>query len=125
MTKATASSYRTALREAGVRVLTNWEARAGTATVAQPADPASRTSAAPSRPSLGGLTVASVAEEAIRAHATDAEALEAVKAAIPGAQTTPDGIAFYRSRLRKSGEAVPTSSEVKRARAAAMQQPTC
>jgi hypothetical protein len=99
------SFYRGQMRRAGEEVPTNWDVR-----------PAREKP--PVRPTAKKDTVGNVAEEAIRGGATDGEALEAVRAAFPGARTTPDGIAFYRSRLRKAGEPVPTSSEVKRSRAA-------
>jgi len=112
-----AAGYRTALRAVGLSVLTNRQAQASVPTVAQPVPRPAREPARPSRPVRGGPTVAAVAKAALRAWATDAEALAVVRAALPEARTTHDGIAFYRSAMRAEGEAVPTSSEVRRVRA--------
>lgn len=125
VTNATVSSYRNALRKAGVPVLTNWEARAGIVPAAQPTERSRAQRKVPTRTKRGELTIGSVVEKAIRAGATDAEALATVRVAFPSARTTPDSIAFYRSRLRSAGEAVPTSSEIKRSRAVATPDAVC
>ena len=44
---------------------------------------------------------------------------------MPGTGTTMNGMAFYRSKLRAAGEAVPTCKEIKRARIEAMLNLAC
>ena len=59
-----------------------------------------------SRPRIGSIAV-----EAIRAGKTNEQALEAVLAEFPDAQTSLTGISGYRSKLRDDGERVPTNKE--------------
>ena len=59
-------------------------------------------------------SIGQVAEAAIRDGRTNAEALEAVRAKFPEARTSPESVAWYRSRLRKAGEDVPTDIEARR-----------
>lgn len=63
-------------------------------------------------------SIGEVAEGAIRKGLTNAEVLERVRATFPGAQTSPASVAWYRARLRKAGEDVPTDIEARRDRAA-------
>ena len=60
-----------------------------------------------------GQTVGAVAEEAIQKGHTNQEALDAVMAKFPHAQTTKESIAWYRSRLRRQNPTVPTDREAK------------
>ena len=55
--------------------------------------------------------IGSTAVEAIRAGKTNEQALEAVLAAFPDAQTTLGNISWYRSKLREDGERVLTNKE--------------
>lgn len=59
-------------------------------------------------------SIGEVAEAAIRAGRTNAEALEEVRSRFPEARTSPESVAWYRSRLRKLGEDVPTDVEARR-----------
>jgi predicted transcriptional regulator len=63
-------------------------------------------------------SIGEVAEEAIREGLTNAEVLEAVRGRFPDARTSPASVAWYRARLRKSGEDVPTDIEARRDKAA-------
>lgn len=63
-------------------------------------------------------SIGEVAEGAIREGKTNAEALEAVRARFPEANTSPESVAWYRSRLRKAGEDVMSDVEARRDRAA-------
>lgn len=64
------------------------------------------------------LSIGHVAEQAMRAGLTNAEALERVLAQFPEARTSPSSIAWYRVKLRKAGEEVPTDIEARRDRQA-------
>lgn len=59
--------------------------------------------------------IGQVATEAIRAGATNDEALAAVRAKFPEAKTSAASIRWYRSKLRRDGEDVPTDVEARRA----------
>lgn len=61
-------------------------------------------------------SIGEVAEAAIRAGRTNAEALEEVRSRFTEARTSPESVAWYRSRLRKLGEDVPTDVEARRSR---------
>ena len=63
-------------------------------------------------------SIGEVAEGAIRDGLTNAETLEAVMAKFPNARTSPSSVAWYRARLRKAGEDVPTDIEARRDRVA-------
>lgn len=60
-----------------------------------------------------GMGVSAAAYEALRAGATNEEALEAVRAAVPEASTKVASIAWYRNKLRAEGEDVPTARELR------------
>ena len=64
----------------------------------------------------GKFGIGEVAVRAIRAGMTNAEALSAVMAEFPGAQTTLRNISWYRSKLRSDGEDIPLDSEAEGAR---------
>lgn len=57
-------------------------------------------------------TVVKVATAQLREGATDAEALAAVRSALPLSNTTHKSIAWYRTNLRRAGEAIHTSGEL-------------
>lgn len=59
-------------------------------------------------------TIGSVAEEAIRRGASNADALRAVKKRFPEAGTSLPCMNWYRNKLRKAGEPVPTQRELSR-----------
>ncbi len=71
---------------------------------------------APKTPKRG---VGTVIKEQLRAGATNEDALAAVKAEFPEAQTTLATVSWYRTNLRSSGETVPSAREVKKAAKAA------
>ena len=60
--------------------------------------------------------IGTVAEEAIRGGSTNAEAVETVLKRFPDANTSTDSVAWYRSRLRKDGEKIPTNAQAARAK---------
>ena len=60
--------------------------------------------------------IGDVAMDAIRSGASNEEALAAVHAKFPDAKTSPASIRWYRSKLRRDGEAVPTDVEARRMR---------
>lgn len=62
------------------------------------------------------IGIGEAAMAAIRAGMTNAQALSAVRAEFPGAQTTLQSINSYRSKLRSAGEDVPLNSEIEGAR---------
>lgn len=64
------------------------------------------------------MSIGSVAEQAIRDGLTNQEARERVLAQHPNAKTSPESIAWYRVKLRKAGEDVPTDIEARRDRQA-------
>lgn len=66
-----------------------------------------------------GPSIGSVAMEAIRKGATNQEALEAVQAQFPDCNTSLASINWYRTKLRKDGEPVKSSRELKAAAAEA------
>lgn len=69
---------------------------------------------APAEPK--GPAVGAIAIEAIKAGKTNAEALAAVKAAIPTSKATPASINWYRNKLRADGDkSVPTARELAKA----------
>lgn len=61
------------------------------------------------------LGIGKVAQAEIIKGKTDEEALAEVKRYFPDEKTTIQCIEYYRSRLRKSGYAVPTSAEARHA----------
>lgn len=61
-------------------------------------------------------SIGQVAEAAMLEGLTNAEALEKVRKAFPKARTSPSSIAWYRVKLRKDGEVVPTDIEARRDR---------
>ncbi len=63
------------------------------------------------------IKIVDVAKAAIRDGLTNAQAVAAVKDAIPTAKTTPACIAWYRNDMRKKGEKVPEPKDVARKRA--------
>jgi hypothetical protein len=115
---ATVSSYVWAEGAAALLALTERGAGDG------PARDSSLTTCRCGRRARTSRTVVSVVEEAIRAGATDSEALGAVLATIPYARTNLRSVAIYRSNLRTEGEALLTSSQVKRAKAKVALEPT-
>ena len=62
------------------------------------------------------IGIGEAAMAAIRAGMTNEQALSAVMAEFPGAQTTLQSINSYRSKLRSAGEDVPLNSEIEDAR---------
>lgn len=58
-------------------------------------------------------TIGTAAEEAIRKGLTNQGALDYVLTKFPHAATSIDSIAWYRSRMRKNGEAVVTDREAR------------
>lgn len=64
------------------------------------------------------LSIGNVAEQAMREGLTNAETLQRVLAQFPEAKTSPSSIAWYRVKLRKAGEDVPTDIEARRDRQA-------
>ncbi len=58
-------------------------------------------------------TIGQTAEEAIRAGATNEEALQAVKALFPDAATSMESISWYRSKLRKEDDTIPTDRQAR------------
>jgi hypothetical protein len=64
------------------------------------------------------MSIGSVAEQAIRDGLTNQEARERVLAKFPHAKTSPESIAWYRVKLRKAGDDVPTDIEARRDRQA-------
>lgn len=62
------------------------------------------------------------AQQAIRSGMTNEETLLAILAAFPNARTTVGCIRWYRNRMRKRGEDVPTSREVLANRRALLKQ---
>lgn len=67
-------------------------------------------------PQLLGRTegVAELAEHAIRAGMTNEAAANHIRKNLPGANTTEASVRWYRSRMRKRGENVPTQVEARR-----------
>lgn len=59
------------------------------------------------------LTIGSVAENAIRSGANNAQALNTVLSVFPKAKTTMACIAWYRQKLRREGEPVPTATQIR------------
>ena len=59
------------------------------------------------------FTIGSVAENAIRSGANNAQALHAVLRVFPKAKTSMACISWYRQKLRRDGEPVPTAREMK------------
>lgn len=57
--------------------------------------------------------VGTVAQEAIKAGKTNEEALEAVKAEFPDANTTLSSVNWYRNKMRAENKSIPTSRELK------------
>lgn len=70
---------------------------------------------APKEPRVPKRGIGTVVKEAILAGKTNEEALVAAKAEFPNANTTASTISWYRNNLRKSGQAVPTARELKKA----------
>jgi hypothetical protein len=68
------------------------------------------------------LGIGKLAQQAIRSGMTNEETLLAVLAAFPDARTTVGCIRWYRNRMRKRGEDVPTSREVVANRRALLKQ---
>lgn len=68
--------------------------------------------------------VGTVAREAIRAGKTNEEALAAVQAEFPDANSSLATISWYRNDLRKKEQGIPSGREVKKAAAAAGEQST-
>lgn len=66
-----------------------------------------------------GPSIGSVAMDIIRKGATNQEALEAVKKQFPDSSTSLASINWYRTKLRKDGEPVKSSRELKAEAAAA------
>jgi hypothetical protein len=64
-------------------------------------------------------TIGDEAEKQIRRGLTNREVLEQVRAKFPHGATSLESVAWYRSRLRRSGEDVPTDREAKAKRDAA------
>jgi hypothetical protein len=64
-------------------------------------------------------TIGDAAEDAIRRGRTNREVLELVRAKFPHGATSLESVAWYRSRLRRNGEDVPTDREAKAKRDAA------
>lgn len=64
------------------------------------------------------LSIGHVAEQAMREGLTNQEALDRVLAQFPEAKTSAASIAWYRVKLRKAGEEVPTDIEARRDRQA-------
>lgn len=60
--------------------------------------------------------IGQIAEAEIRAGATNEEAVQAVLKAHPNANTSTDSVSWYRSKLRKSGERIPTNAQALRAK---------
>lgn len=60
--------------------------------------------------------IAPVAEQAIRDGQTDAEVLRLVQSKFPDAKTTLASIQTYRTKMRKTGENIPTDRSVKKLR---------
>lgn len=58
-------------------------------------------------------SIGKVAEEAIRSGRTNQEALEIVRKKFPDAATTLASVAWYRAKLRREGEAVPTDRQAR------------
>lgn len=63
-------------------------------------------------------SIGQVAEAAMLAGLTNSETLEKVRKQFPKARTSPASIAWYRVKLRKEGEDVPTDVEARRDRQA-------
>lgn len=60
-----------------------------------------------------GMGVGKAAREALLAGATNEEALEAVRAAVPSATTGIASIRWYRNKMRSEGLDVPSARELK------------
>lgn len=58
-------------------------------------------------------TIGDAAEDAIRRGRTNQEALALVRSKFPHGATSIESVAWYRSRLRRAGEDVPTDREAK------------
>ncbi len=63
--------------------------------------------------------IGDIIREAIREGKTNAEALEIVLGLKPDANTTLASVNWYRNKLRKMGEDIPTSRDLKKAAAEA------
>ena len=61
-------------------------------------------------------TIGGVAEKAIIAGKTNQEALDEVRKRFPDAETSLASVAWYRSRLRRKGEGIPTDWQARRRR---------
>lgn len=59
--------------------------------------------------------IGTVVREALLEGVTNAVALERVKAEFPESSTSLQTISWYRGKLRKEGEKVPTAAEANRA----------
>lgn len=68
-------------------------------------------------------SIGQVAEAAIREGLTNSETLERVKDLFPEANTSPSSVSWYRARLRKQGEDVPTDIEARRDKTARLARP--
>ena len=78
----------------------------------------------PGRNKSGAPTIGGVACEAIRAGLTNDEVLTKVFEQFPNAKTSIASITWYRNSLKSGGENIPTSREIKAARAAKEQTDT-
>lgn len=66
-----------------------------------------------------GATIGKVAQKAIEGGGTNDEALAKVQAAFPHARTSRESIAWYRARMRRENQTIPTDREVRERRATA------
>ena len=60
----------------------------------------------------GWKSVGEATRDALRAGLTNQEALDAVRAEVPGG-TTMDSVRWYRSKMRREGEDIPKDAEIK------------
>ena len=60
-----------------------------------------------------GATIGKLAQKSIRDGATNEAALAKVQSAFPHARTSPQSIAWYRSRMRRDDPGIPTDREAR------------